>query len=57
MQIKIIINYHLKSSVLQRKIKNYHLYCRDLLDLDLEAEAAKQGTNEVLWAVFAAFIK
>lgn len=30
---------------------------RDLLDLDLEAEAAKQGTNEVLWAVFAAFIK
>jgi hypothetical protein len=42
---------------LQIKIKNYHLYCRDLLDLDLEAEAAKQGTNEVLWAVFAAFIK
>lgn len=30
---------------------------RDLLDLDLEAEAAKQGTNEVMWAVFAAFIK
>ncbi len=30
---------------------------RDLLDMDLEAEAAKQGTNEVMWAVFTAFIK
>lgn len=30
---------------------------RDLLDLDLEAEAAKEKTNEVMWAVFAAFIK
>merc|ERR1712107_574447 len=30
---------------------------RDLLDLDLEAEAAKERTNEVMWAVFAAFIK
>jgi len=29
---------------------------RDLLDLDLEAEAAKERT-EVMWAVFAAFIK
>jgi hypothetical protein len=37
--------------------KKNHLTRRDLLDLDLEAEAAKQGTNEVLWAVFAAFIK
>lgn len=30
---------------------------RDLLDMDLESEAAKQGTNEVMWAVFTAFIK
>jgi len=30
---------------------------RDLLDMDLEAEAGKQGTNEVMWAVFTAFIK
>ena len=30
---------------------------RALLDLDLEAEAAKEKTNEVMWAVFAAFIK
>lgn len=30
---------------------------RDLLDMDLEAEAAKSGTNEVMWAVFSAFIK
>lgn len=30
---------------------------RDLLDMDLEAESAKQGTNEVMWAVFTAFIK
>jgi len=30
---------------------------RDLLDLDLEAEACKERTNEVMWAVFAAFIK
>ena len=30
---------------------------RDLLDMDLEAEAAKAGTNEVMWAVFTAFIK
>jgi len=32
-------------------------HVRDLLDLDLEAEAAKEKTNEVMWAVFAAFIK
>ncbi len=30
---------------------------RDLLDMDLEAEAAKQGANELMWAVFTAFIK
>jgi len=30
---------------------------RDLLDLDLEAEAMKASTNEVMWAVFTAFIK
>ena len=30
---------------------------RDLLDLDLEAEAAKEKANEVMCAVFAAFIK
>jgi len=30
---------------------------RDLLDLDMEAESCKQGTNELMWAVFAAFIK
>jgi len=30
---------------------------RDLLDLDLEAEAVKEKANEVMWAVFAAFIK
>ncbi|RXG71984.1 Golgi phosphoprotein 3-like protein sauron [Armadillidium vulgare] len=30
---------------------------RDLLDLDLEAEAAKSNANSLMWAVFAAFIK
>lgn len=30
---------------------------RDLLDLDLEAEAARPNANELMWAVFAAFIK
>jgi hypothetical protein len=30
---------------------------RDLLDLDVESESCKQGTNELMWAVFAAFIK
>lgn len=30
---------------------------RDLLDMDLEGESAKQGTNEIMWAVFTAFIK
>lgn len=30
---------------------------RDLLDMDLEAESLKQGANEVMWAVFTAFIK
>lgn len=30
---------------------------RDLLDLDLEAEAARPNTNELMWAVFAAFTK
>jgi Golgi phosphoprotein 3 len=30
---------------------------RDLLDLDIEAESCKQGTNELMWSVFAAFIK
>ena len=30
---------------------------RDLLDLDLEVEAAKPSANGLMWAVFAAFIK
>merc|ERR1712055_949636 len=30
---------------------------RDLLDLDLETESTKQGANELMWAVFTAFIK
>lgn len=30
---------------------------RDLLDLDLEAEASKPNANELMWAVFAAFTK
>lgn len=30
---------------------------RDLLDLDMEAEAVKSGSNETIWAVFAAFVK
>eukprot|EP00088_Acartia_fossae_P025572 TRINITY_DN2639_c0_g1_i10.p1 TRINITY_DN2639_c0_g1~~TRINITY_DN2639_c0_g1_i10.p1 ORF type:complete len:279 (+),score=58.12 TRINITY_DN2639_c0_g1_i10:95-931(+) len=30
---------------------------RDLLDLDMEGESCKQSTNELMWAVFAAFIK
>lgn len=30
---------------------------RELLDLDFEQEAVKPNTNEVLWAVFAAFTK
>merc|ERR1712029_786395 len=32
-------------------------HVRFLLDSDLETEAARQGANEVMWAVFAAFIK
>ena len=28
-----------------------------LLEADLETESAKEGANEVMWAVFAAFIK
>lgn len=30
---------------------------RDLLELDLEQESLKPNTNELIWAVFAAFIK
>jgi len=30
---------------------------RDLLDLDLEAESTKATANEVMWAVFTAFVK
>lgn len=30
---------------------------RDLLDLDFEAEAAKDGANEVMWCVISAFSK
>lgn len=30
---------------------------RELLDLDFEAESAKSNSNEVIWAVFAAFTK
>ncbi|XP_076066322.1 Golgi phosphoprotein 3 homolog sauron [Oratosquilla oratoria] len=30
---------------------------RDLLDLDLDAESAKPQANDLMWAVFAAFIK
>lgn len=30
---------------------------RELLDLDVEAESMKPNANEVMWAVFAAFIK
>ena len=30
---------------------------RDLLEADLEAESSKQGANEVMWAVFTAFLK
>lgn len=30
---------------------------RDLLDLDLDAEAAKPNANDLMWSVFAAFIK
>nr|CAG4641051.1 EOG090X0A2Q [Eulimnadia texana] len=30
---------------------------RDLLSLDLDTESCKSGTNELMWAVFAAFTK
>jgi len=30
---------------------------RDLLDLDLDVEAAKPNANDLMWSVFAAFIK
>ena len=30
---------------------------RELLDLDMEAEATKCPNNETIWAVFAAFVK
>lgn len=30
---------------------------RELLDLDFEAEAAKSGAAEIMWAVFVAFTK
>ena len=32
-------------------------HVRFLLDSDLENEAARQSAKEVMWAVFAAFIK
>jgi Golgi phosphoprotein 3 len=32
-------------------------HVRFLLDSDLETEASKPNANEVMWAVFAAFIK
>ena len=32
-------------------------HVRFLLDSDLEVEAGRQNANEVMWAVFAAFIK
>jgi len=32
-------------------------HVRFLLDADLETEGAKQGANELMWAVFTAFIK
>ena len=30
---------------------------RELLDLDFDAESMKEGTNEMMWAVIAAFSK
>jgi len=30
---------------------------RELMDLDLDAESAKSGVNETMWAVIAAFVK
>ena len=30
---------------------------RDLLDLDLDVESTKKGTNDLLWAVFSAMTK
>lgn len=30
---------------------------RELLDLDMESEAAKCPNHETIWAVFAAFVK
>jgi Golgi phosphoprotein 3 len=30
---------------------------RELLDLDFDQESMKEGTNDVLWAVVAAFSK
>ena len=32
-------------------------HVRFLLDSDLETESTKQGANELMWAVFTAFIK
>jgi len=32
-------------------------HVRELLDLDFEKEAMHEGTNELMWAVIAAFIK
>ena len=32
-------------------------HVRSLLESDLETESAKEGTNEVMWAVFTAFVK
>ena len=32
-------------------------HVRFLLDSDHETESTKQGANEVMWAVFSAFIK
>ena len=47
----------LSVKILPSKECNSFFRVRDLLDMDLEAEAGKQGTNEVMWAVFTAFIK
>ena len=54
-QPKIVVKQAVLENILHFLI--FFSRVRDLLDLDLEAEAMKSSTNEVMWAVFTAFIK
>ena len=49
MNLEIVLIFHVLFSAMR--------HVRFLLDSDLETESTKQGANELMWAVFTAFIK